>query len=330
MYHDETKDVPKRNFKGHILLFVPIRLFVKSNTPMFGDLLQEYLPQEILFKKIIEARQAFSCDGKLHFSQLSGKTWKKYDFTYRKTIDLLVDALRHKSPTFFLYPLHCKVVVIFYPKGADWNIYGGDRKEQKLRHDETLLRILLKGAAHYLYDHNNQVEVLSIVSDGNPAHREFDEKRILWQLTHDDIYGRTPLREYVYLTPETSIMHLPSDHKQYEPNSDEYRHANFLQIADLLLGAVMRTCYVGISAAKIPPSIDDECVKRDIIAQPVKEMLDKKKRGAGFKHSGHHKSFAITQVSFGKENIKFHEVETAQIQDQETLQMKFTFTDDVV
>jgi len=326
IYHDETKDVPERNFKGHVLFFVPITLSVQVETPLFGPDLCEYSPQEMLFKEIMGCRQEFACNGKLHFSEISGQTWKKYDFAYQKAIALTVDALRSKTPSIFSRPLHCKVAIIFYPKGADWRIYGGDsRKEQELRYDETLLRILLKGACHYLYDDSNRVEVVEITSDGDPAHRRLDEERVVWRLTYDDSYGRSPLRGYVSLVRGATITHLPSDHKKHQVNSEEFMHANFLQIADLMLGSIMRACYVGIQPGKSLPRIGDQCVKKDIIAQPVKEMLDKIKRGAGFKHSGHYKSFAITQVDFNQEGIHFRQVQAIQIQDEESLQMSFLF-----
>lgn len=328
IYHDETKDVPGRNFKGHVLLFVPVTLSVESETPLLGTFQEEYSPQEMFFSELIRCRQEFACDGKLHFAEISGQTWKKYDYTYHKAVTLAVDALRSKSPQIFSRPLSCKVAAIFYPKGADWNIYGGDsRKEQKLRHDETLLRILLKGACHYLYDDSNAVEVVKIVSDGDPAHRKLDEDRVVWRLTYDDLYGRSPLRDYVTLSSDVSIVHLPSDHKNYQPDTEEYMHANFLQIADLLLGAIMRACYVGAKPVSTLPKIGERCSKRDVIAQPVKEMIDKRKRGSGFRHSGHYKSFAITQVTFGKDGVHFQGVQSLDIQDEEFLQIPL-FTGD--
>lgn len=119
----------------------------------------------MFFDELKRCRQEFACDGKLHFAEISGQTWTKYDSAYHKVVALAVDALRSKSSQAFSCPLSCKVAAIFYPKGADWNIYGGDsRKEQKLRHDETLLRILLKGACHYLYDDSNPIEVVKVVS----------------------------------------------------------------------------------------------------------------------------------------------------------------------
>jgi hypothetical protein len=322
IYHDETKDVPGRNFKGHVLLFVPITLSVESETPLLGTFQDEYYSQEMFFSELIRCRKEFACDGKLHFSEISGQTWKKYDYAYHKTVALAVDALRSKSPQIFSRPLSCKVAAIFYPKGADWNIYGGDsRKEQKLRHDETLLRILLKGACHYLYDDSTRIKVLRIVSDGAPAHRRLDEDRIVWRLTFEDFYGKKTLRDYVTFSTDVSIVHFPSDHKNYQLDTEEYMHANFLQIADLLLGAMMRTCYVGTKPIKTLPKIGDHCTKRDVIAQPVKEMLDKRKRGSGFRYSGHYKSFAITNVTFSKDGINFQGGQSAHLHDEDFLQM---------
>ena len=324
VYHDETKDVPGQNFKGHVLFFVPVNLSVKSETPLFGSALEEYSPQRMIFDELMKCREEFACDGKLHFAEISGRTWKKYDFVYYRAVGLAVDALRSKSMNIFSRPLHCKVAAIFYPKGADWNIYGGDsRKEQKLRHDETLLRILLKGACHYLYDESNAVEVVGIISDGDPAHRKLDEERVIWRLTYDELCGRSPLRDYVSFAVGAAITHLPSDHKRYQPDTEEYMHANLLQVADLLLGSIMRACYVGLKHRKSLPRIGENCVKKDVIATPVKEMIEKKRRGSGFKHSGHYRSFTITQVGFSKDQICFQELHTVQIQDEESSQMLF-------
>lgn len=330
IYHDETKDVPGRNFKGHVLFFVPVTLSVESETPLLGTFQEEYSPQEMFLSELIRCRQEFACDGKLHFAEISGQTWKKYDYAYQRAVALAVDALRSKFPQIFSRPLGCKVAAILYPKGTDWNIYGGDsRKEQKLRHDETLLRILLKGACHYLYDNSNSIEVVRIISDGDPAHRRLDEDRVVWRLTYDGFYGKSPLRDYVIFSSDVSITHLPSDHKNYQPDTEEYGHANFLQIADLLLGAIMRACYVGTKPIKTLPKIGEHCIKRDVIAQPVKEMLEKRKRGSGFRYSGHYKSFAVTQVTFGKDGINFQEVQSAHIQDEDFLQMSLFINDSV-
>ncbi len=330
VYHDETKDVPGRNFKGHVLFFVPVRRLLESETPLLGTFREEYSPHEMFLSELIRCRKEFACDGKLHFAEISGRTWKKYDNAYQRVVTLAVDALRSKSPQIFSRPLGCKVAAIFYPKGADWSFYGGDsRKEQKLRHDETLLRILLKGACHYLYDSSNSVEVVRIISDGNPAHRMLDEDRVVWRLTYDDLYGKSPLRNYVIFSSDCAIIHLPSDHKSYQSDTEEYGHANFLQVADLLLGTIMRACYVGFKSTKAFPKLGEQCIKRDVITQPVKEMLEKRKRGSGFRYSGHYKSFAITQVTFSKDGINFQEVRSAHIRDEDSLQMSLFENDGV-
>lgn len=330
IYHDETKDVPGRNFKGHILLFVPIKLSVKSETPLLGTSQEEYFPRQMFFTELTSCRQQYACNGKMHFAEISGQTWKKYDYAYQIAVALAVDALRSKSPQTFSRPLNFKVATIFYPKGADWKIYGGiSRKEQKLRHDETLLRILLKGACHYLYDASNPIKVVKIVSDGEPAHRKLDEDRIVWRLTYDGFCGNSPLRDYVTFSSDACIIHLPSDHKDYQSDTEDYIHANFLQIADMLLGAIMRACYVGTKPVKTMPEIGEHCSKRDVITQPVKEMLEKRKRGRGFKYSGHYKSFVVTQVTFEKDGINFQELQSICVQDEGCLQMSLPINDSV-
>ena len=328
IYHDETKNVADRNFKGHILYFVPVRLVEESSTPLFGSEVVEYSPQGELFRKVEECRREFNCYGKLHFTDISGRKWTRYDYAYRKVVEVGVDSLRHKGQRYFPHPLNCKIAVMFYPKLSDWSIYGGQaKKEQRLRHDETVLRMLLKGAVHYLYDEGNVIEVVKIISDGQPQHRPLDEERVLWRLTYDELYGRAPLRDYVLLASGASIVHLPSDHKQYQPDSEEYVYANLLQVADLLLGSVMRACYVGITECAYVPRVGEECVKKDVIAQPVKEMLDKVKRGAGFRYSGHYRSFTINQVEFSGGGVHFREVRPAEVvvEDSEALQMRFSF-----
>ena len=324
IYHDETKDVAGRNFKGHILFFVPLRLITTTYSPLFGDDITEYSPHELLYNKIVDLRKKYCCDGKFHFSEISGRSWKKYDFAYRFLIDISTDGLRHKGQKEFPQPLHCKMAIIFYPKGEDYSIYGGgEKKELKLRHDETLLRILLKGASHFLYDDNNQIEVKRIVTDGSPSHRNFDKERIIRKLTYEGSKGKTPLRNYVTFSTDTEIIHLPSDHKDYPLGSEENKAANMLQIADLLLGAVMRSCYHGFRLQKKIPKIGDECVKRDIISQPLKIMLDKYKRGGGFVNSGHFKSFTISEVDFSNGGVNFREIHPIElsISDTDSLQM---------
>jgi len=106
-----------------------------------------------------------------------------------------------------------------------------------------------------------------------------------------------------------SIIHLPSDHKIYHKDSEEFRHANLLQVTDLLLGATIRACYTGnLPSIKLPAGVDFEVEsKKDIVAQPVRELLAKKARGRGFERSGHYRSFTVNQVDFSSE-ISFKDV----------------------
>ncbi|MGD0878512.1 MAG: hypothetical protein ABSA01_10245 [Anaerolineales bacterium] len=328
VYHDETKEVPGRNFKGHVLLFVPVELIIISKTPLFGLDSVEYHPRDEIAQEVLGVRRDFNYRGKFHFSKIGGSKWGTDDLAHRKAVELVVDGLCHKHQKLFKRPLHCKLAVMFYPSEADYLIYGGEtKKEQKLRHDETVLRMLLKGAAHYLYDDNNRIEVANIISDGQPEHRSLDSDRILWRLTYDGLYGRAPLRDYVSLSPNATIIHLPSDHRNYEPTGEEYINAHMLQLADLMLGASLRSCYVGMTSRKTLPRIGDECVKKDIIAQPVQEMLDKRKRGGGFRYSGHYRSFNVTLVEFSEGGANFREVHTKQVpmSDSDALQMRFPF-----
>lgn len=81
----------------------------------------------------------------------------------------------------------------------------------------------------------------------------------------------------------------------------------------------MRECYVGTRAIRTVPKIGERCIKRDIIIQPLKEMLEKRKQGSGFRYSGHYKSFVVTQAIFGKNDINLQEVQSPHIQDEDFL-----------
>lgn len=325
IYHDETKNIPGSNFKGHVLFFVPVSITRESKTPMFGHETIEYSPQAVLFRVIEKIRQECTFAGKFHFSDIGGKIWTKSELAHVRVSQMVVEGLRQKGSRFFRQPLCCKLAVIIYPKLSDYSIYGGGvRKEQKFRHDETILRMLLKGASHYLYEDNNRVEVLKVFSDGQAEHRPLNEDRIIWRLTNNDVGIKTPLREYVHFSPGASIIHLSSDHKLYPIDSDEYRHANFLQVADILLGSVIRSCFIGITRPKTWPRLGEECTtKKDVIASPVTGMLEKTKRKAGFINSGHYKSFAVSFVNFEEGGIIFKDVGISELAISDDLQMSF-------
>jgi hypothetical protein len=44
---------------------------------------------------------------------------------------------------------------------------------------------------------------------------------------------------------------LSTIHKSYTHDSEEHKNAHMLQLADLLLGLSLRSCYVGITAKKV-------------------------------------------------------------------------------
>jgi len=76
-----------------------------------------------------------------------------------------------------------------------------------------------------------------------------------------------------------------------------------------LLAAVIRSCYADIADYTTTPALGSSShKKKDVIAHPVREMLEKVKRGPGFRHSSHYRSFSISQVSFEEQCIKFTNV----------------------
>jgi CO dehydrogenase/acetyl-CoA synthase epsilon subunit len=54
--------------------------------------------------------------------------------------------------------------------------------------------------------------------------------------------------------------------------------------------------------------------KKGVIAFPVKEMLDKRKRGAGFKNSSHYKAFTISRTYIKNGQWEFENVMTKEIE----------------
>jgi hypothetical protein len=302
-----------------------------SSTPLFGIDAVEYYPQDEFTRALDNLRSKLGYRGKLNFSKIGGTKWSKGDLAHLSAINLAVDALSKKRQDSFKLPLHCKLAVMLYPSHAPRSLYGGQsRKEREMRYDETILRILLKGAAHFLYDENNRVEIVSIVADGQPGHRTMDRDRIITQLTVDELSGRTPLRDYVSFAATSTIQHLSSDHRSHPPNSIAHKYANMLQIADLLLGSTLRACYVGMTFRKRVPRIGDACCKKDVVAQPVKEMFDKRDRGSGFRNSGHFRSFTVSWIDFSAQGVSFRELQTKQIQfrDQAQLQLQMPRDDD--
>lgn len=329
VYHDETGPV-LANWLGHVLFFVPTRSMRRRDGPLLGEWSQEFSSLDVLYHWVLYLRQCFDQDAKLHFSDISGRKWYKRDIGTRCISDLAVDALRHRFPATVKPALCCKLAIIFYPRGSYSSMFGGaDWKEKRLRQDETLLRMLLKGGLHYLYDETNEVVVTKLITDGQPSHRPLDPDRVLRQIQFDEFSGRTPLRDYVTFSPDAEIVHMPSHHKHYAPHSDDHKHANMLQVADLLLGSVIRACHVDCTDCPTVPRIGTEVAsKKDIVAYPVKEMLEKTKRGRGFEHSGHYKSFSVSHFSVQGEQICFQAVRPKDIRlDADQLQLPIASND---
>ncbi len=312
VYHDETKNANAGKYRGHIFFFVPQVASISHNHTLFGIDTQSHSVSDLLHRKICELRDSYGLGTKkLHFTDISGRRWYKSDEGYRVIMEVLIDALRYKSSHIFEASLSCKIAVIFYPKKGDVEIYGGLGKEQYLRHDETVMRTLLKGALHSLYDDSNRVRINAIYTDGQPMHRPLDGERVIDRLKRDEQYGRKPLREHVDLADNVQLIGINSDHTKYDLSNPERRHSNFLQLSDLLLGAIIKSCYSNTRRCKNLPRIGTSMTAQDkkaIIAYPMMEMLEKKKRGTGFKNSGHYKAFSLTELTFKNSVPDFNEL----------------------
>ncbi len=318
VYHDETKNADAGKYRGHILFFVPQVVNISKKHTLFSMDTQSYSVADLLHRKVCEIRDSYGLSTKkLHFSCISGRRWGKSDEGHRVIMEVLVDALRHKFSRIFGISLSCKLAVIFYPNKSDVEIFGGLGKEQYLRNDETVMRMLLKGALHSLYDDSNRVRIDAIYTDGQPMHRPLDYDRVIDRLKHDEQYGRKPLREYVDMACTSQLIGINSDHTKYNLSSPEQVHSNFLQLADLLLGAVVKSCYSSTRRGNNLPKIGTILTAQDkkaIVAYPVMEMLEKKKRGSGFKNSGHYKSFSLTELTYKNSVPNFNELK---VQDPE-------------
>ena len=75
VYHDETQFLADRSYKGHVLLFVPVRISETHTTPLFGTEHYKYCPQQLLFQSVMQTRQQYGLDDKLRFTDISGKKW---------------------------------------------------------------------------------------------------------------------------------------------------------------------------------------------------------------------------------------------------------------
>lgn len=107
------------------------------------------------------------------------------------------------------------------------------------------------------------------------------------------------------------MLHISSDPKKHEIRR-ACEHALMLQMTDLMLGATLRSCFNDIGACSVRPNIGDrleKSSKKDIVAFPVRKMLEKRMRGKAFKKSAHHQTFAVSEVDFDKEGPNFSTVD---------------------
>jgi|Deesub1362A_J573_1020465.scaffolds.fasta_scaffold01719_4 hypothetical protein len=309
VYHDETEIDGK--IKGHVLLFVPIITTVKEKEGLFGDHQFQVNPLNNLFREIENIRGEFKTDHKFHFSEISGKKWAKRNYADKKLVETGVRYLRQNIG-------YCKLGIIFYENPSPRQIenYGGkDKREKELRFGETVLRMLLKGSVHYLYNNDHRVRILKIVTDGQPYHRKLDEFRILEKLMEE-------IRDYVEISPDAELIHLFSNHRKYDKDSEKYIHANLLQLADMLLGCSIHACFKDAEVSNANPRINDVIKdKKGIIAYPVKEMLDKRKRGRGFRISSHYKAFTISKAYLNDTGWEFENIMTKEVNISNTGQL---------
>ena len=312
IYHDETEIYyNNKHWKGHVFLFVPKELEINQVGGLFDEWKDVYSPLEILYKEIRTIRTRYKANKKFHFTDISGNDWCKYDNADLDLMTLIYNSLRSKSNETFWQPLCCKFAIIYYPAKKELTLYGGDKKkEKKLRYAETLMRMLLKGAAHSLYDPRNRLEIEKIISDGQPHHREFSGKRVIERLIFPRDIGSSELRDYVSILPDARIVYLQaSKHTNYKEGTSDYINANMLQAADMVLGSVSRALSKGVLKVNYRPKESNPCEnKKCIIATPMVEVIEKAKRGKAFSNSGHYKAFNITRADIINNKWEFNTV----------------------
>jgi hypothetical protein len=268
IYHDESKRV-LRNVWAHSLFFLPESASAQ------------------LLNKLWEARKRHGCeDIKLHFADISGGRICEEDgsIVIKEWLGYGVEALRSKGSHVFKPALNCKLGIIFFDTSLDLNLYSGETEDEKmLKYFETVLRMVLKGCAHGLYDDSNKLRIKGIVTDGLPWHRRLDESRILGRLI-------SQARDYVTVDENAYIEAIVSNHVSC--NCTDSNKAQFLQLTDLLLGSVIQCFFRELTYRS----------KKEIIVRPVRELFVKQKRGRGFQRSGHYRSFALsfTQLVNGR------------------------------
>lgn len=309
-YHDETRASSGSPLNGSVFFLVPHKLMLTEEGTLFGTHTVSTIPSKLLYERVMALRSKHGFDGRFHFRKISGNKAEK------ELVNTCVEALKIKRTQLFRPPLQCKLAVIFYPNPRDLSMYGGsERKEKRLRHDETLMRMLFKGALHFLYDEHNRVRVLRIVSDGNPYHRALDGERILQRLNTDDVTGKTQLRQYAEISRDAEIVQQSSQHKEFQADSEEHIHATMLQLTDMLLGCVVCSCFKKERVLGFGEELQSKTQqRREKVALPVREMTGKRRRGRDFCNSSHYRSFTLSKAWLEDEVWKFESLMTKEIQ----------------
>lgn len=312
IYHDETKTTVDSPYRGHVLLFVPSKITTRTSS-ILGNQRTDTYPRSLLLEHLDDLRGHFKLiEKKLHYSDISGSQWGVSDQGHLEILNTCVDGLKCKSSEYFNDALHLKLAVVIYPKNIPEAVkpfYGGTNKnENSYRYDEHHLRRLLKYACCTFYNDQEFVHVQRIVTDGTPQYRQMNSDRVFGWLPIDELFGKSPIPSYVYFELTCEITHLPlSDHKLYVPSSDEYGHANFLQIADLLLGSTITYLRLGCDRASITYPTYGERVtgKKELVSQPVRMMLQKAVRGRQLQHSSHANSFLVSEAQYTLEGLQY-------------------------
>lgn len=301
IYHDETYLAGNVNLCGHVLFFVPLQTKIIFNGRLFDRHEIIISPWNSLKKKYIDLRNTPYSNHKFHFTDISGRRWSKRNEAERNFIFIGIDSLKQTSCS---SPSYCKLGIIFFKKPTPLNTscYGGDtKKEKKLRYEETLLRMLLKGSVHRLYDNFHKANILNIFTDGQPSHRKLSDSRIIERLLEEK-------RDYISINKDAKIIPKSKNYRKYAKHSDDYCHSNLLQLTDMLLGSSIKCCFSNIENNKYSLRIGDKIRdKKGYLAFPLKEILEKRKRGKNFVYSKHYNSFSISKALIENNIWNFHE-----------------------
>jgi hypothetical protein len=251
-----------------------------------------------LLEKLENSISKYPCEKtNFHFSDISGKriAVKDGSIIIRDWVNYGVEALRKKGSTIFKPALNCKFGVIIFDTSISLDPYGGKTEgEKKLRYFETVLRILVKGCAHYLYNENNKLKIKGIITDGDAWHRKIDEIRIFNKLLLES-------KSFVEIDPQAYIASVPKNPP--ENNVANLDKSRLLKLVDQLIGCVIQSCFRELAHGD----------KKEIIAKPVREMLDKRKRGNKFQASGHYRQFSISYAQLINKQWHFTQVDTRRI-----------------